>query len=183
MIIGKKIADLITIIRGILGFCLAWLGLTQGLAGLSLAVWLLIAAWTSDSLDGPIARRSRAQYQTWVGEHDLEIDMAVSAGLLVYLLGSKVVNVWIVLLYIILWGLVFWRLGMIPRSFGMLFQAPIYGLFIWVAIQELPGAGRWLIIWILAAVILTWPQFPKQVLPGFLSGMRKVWVGRRNHDE
>jgi len=55
---------------------------------------------------------------------------------------------------------------------GMLFQAPIYGWFIYIALTYAPEAGWWLVAWILAAVVITWPRFPREVVPGFLKGMR-----------
>jgi hypothetical protein len=177
MLVAKNFADLITLTRAVIGFCLAWLGISQGAAALPRAVSFLIAAWTSDVADGPVARRSRVQYSSWLGDHDLEVDMAVACGLLVYLLAAGFVSPWLAAGYVIFWTLFFMRWG-ISRSPGMLCQAPVYGWFIWVSLQVMPEAGRWLLVWIAAAVILTWPRFPNQVVPGFLSGMRQAWEGR-----
>jgi cardiolipin synthase len=182
MIVAKQVADLITYARAFMGFGMAWLGLTEGPAGLPLVIWLLIADWTGDSIDGSLARRSRIQYRTWIGDHDLQVDMAVSVGLLIYLLASSFVSVWLALVYIIIWALVFLRLG-VPRSLGMLFQAPIYAWFIWIAIRTMPGIGVWLVVWIAVAMIVTWPRFPREVIPGFISGMRiGLTYDRRRHD-
>ena len=175
MIVAKQVADLITTARVLMGFGMTWLGLTQGPAGMPLVVWLLIADWTGDSLDGSIARRSRVQYRTWIGDHDLQVDMAVSVGLLIYLLASGFVSVWLAVVYIIIWALVFLRLG-VPHSLGMLFQAPIYAWFIWIALHTMPGIGVWMMVWIAAVMIVTWPRFPREVIPGFVSGMRAVLV-------
>ena len=54
MIIAKQIADLITASRGFIAFLLVWLGSTKGAAGLSFAIWLMLADWVGDALDGPI---------------------------------------------------------------------------------------------------------------------------------
>jgi len=78
MIVAKQVADLITLTRALLLFVFAWLGLTTGAQALPLAALLLIYSWTSDLLDGSIARRSRVYYHSWLGDHDLEVDMAVS---------------------------------------------------------------------------------------------------------
>jgi hypothetical protein len=173
MLIAKQVADLITLLRGGLAFVLIGLGLIQGAAGLPLAIITLLLAWTSDSLDGPIARRSRVQYTTWIGEHDLEMDILVSMGLLVYMLAASLVNLQLVVIYLLVWAVVFWRWG-IARSLGMLIQAPIYGWFIWVSIRDVPHLGWWLIYWILAVVLITWPRFPKETVPGFLNGMHSL---------
>lgn len=173
MFVAKQVADLITSTRVLIALCLGLLGFIRGAAGLPLAAWLMILDWFGDMVDGRIARRSRVQYRTWIGDHDLEVDMAVSLGLLVYLLQAGYVNFWIFAGYILLWCLFFWRNSGILRSFGMLFQAPIYGWFIWIALRDAPGAGWTIVIFLLAVVMVTWPYFPKVVVAGFFAGFRK----------
>jgi hypothetical protein len=173
MFVAKQVADLITSARAMVAVCLVWLGMARGSVGLPLAAWVMIADWAGDMIDGRIARRSRVQYCTWIGDHDLEVDMIVSAGLLVYMLLAGFVNVWLVVIYILLWGVYFWWQGGIPHSPGMLFQAPIYGWFIWVALRDAPQAGWIIVIFIASALVLTWPYFPKVMVPGFLKGFRK----------
>jgi hypothetical protein len=180
MLVANKVADLITLTRAVIGFCLAWIGISQGAAALPRAVTLLLAAWTSDVADGPVARRSRVQSASWLGEHDLEVDMAVACGVLVYLLAASFVSPWLAIAYVAFWTFFFLRWG-ISRSPGMLCQAPVYGWFIWVSLQVMPEAGRWLLVWIAAAVVLTWPRFPREVVPGFLAGMRHVRESRDIH--
>lgn len=173
MIVAKQVADLITTIRALIAVCLMWLGITHRADGLSLAAGLMIADWIGDMVDGRIARRSRIQYRTWIGEHDLEVDMSVSIGLLVYMLTAGYVNQWLAGVYIVLWIIYFWRQGGIPHSEGMLFQAPIYGWFILVALHDVPQAGWAIVAFLAIAIALTWPYFPKVVIPGFLKGLRK----------
>jgi len=172
MLNAKQVADFVTLFRGLLGFGLVWLGLTEGVEGLQKAVFIMIAAWTGDVIDGKIARRSSSYYQTWIGDHDLEIDMAISCGLLVYLITSGFINIWLACFYVLLWTFILWRWRNV-RVLGMLSQAPIYGYFIVVALIVLPNVGIWIIIWMVTALIITWPQFPKMVVPGFLNGVRE----------
>jgi cardiolipin synthase len=169
--IAKQVADLITIARGLLLVIFPWLGIIQGRASLPGAAVLLAADWTGDILDGALAKHSGIKQQTWVGAHDLEVDMAVSLGLLIYLLITGLLSLPVALVYLLLWGAYFFRCG-IPRSLGMLFQAPIYGWFVYIALVHASTAGLMLVAWILAAVVITWPRFPREVVPGFLNGMR-----------
>jgi len=173
MLVAKQVADLITGGRAILGFVLVYLGLSHDKNVIPLAALVMLAAWTSDSLDGPIARRSRIQYRTWLGDHDLEVDITVSAGLLIFMLETGYVNLWVGIIYLFLVVLTFWHWG-VYRSLGMLFQAPIYGWFIWITLQNAPLLGALLVLWIILAVLATWPKFPKEVVPGFLTGMRLI---------
>ena len=177
MLNAKLVADFVTIFRGFLGFGLVWLGLTEGASGLSKAVLIMILAWTGDAIDGKIARRSKTYYHSWIGDHDLEIDMAVSGALLVYLIISGFLNIWIACIYVLLWSLILWR-WQIVRELGMLSQAPIYAYFIWIALTRLPNVGIWILIWMVVAVVITWPQFPQHVVPGFLHGMREFLANR-----
>ncbi len=85
MQIAKQAADLLTFSRGLIAIVLICLSVTQGAEGLPLAVGLLILSWTTDALDGPLARLSAKQVHSWIGDRDLEIDMAVSCGLLIYM--------------------------------------------------------------------------------------------------
>jgi hypothetical protein len=173
MLVAKPLADLITFTRAALSGVLIWLGISRGAEALPLVCWLMIADWMGDALDGPIARRSRVLVHTWIGDHDLEVDITVSFALLIYLLAAGYVDLRIAAVYLLIWALVFWRWG-VPRSLGMLIQAPIYGWFLWVAMRDAPQAGGWVIGWIIAVIVVTWPKFPREVVPGFLSGMRDV---------
>jgi phosphatidylglycerophosphate synthase len=133
----------------------------------------MIISWTSDSLDGMFARRSRVQYHSWIGDHDLEVDIVVSLGLLIFLLTSGLVNQWLAVTYFIFVISIYWYVGF-PRSFGMLIQAPVYGWFIWVALRDASQVGKWMLVWIVAAVVTTWPRFPKEIVPDFVGGIRAL---------
>ena len=172
MIVAKQFADLITAARGLIAFFLIWLGSTHGAEGLSLAVWLMLADWIGDAIDGPISRRSAVKYHTWIGDHDLEIDMTVSIGLLIYMLQSGYLSIWVVVGYLVLWGGYFWHQNGIPRSFGMLFQTPIYGWFIYLAMRDAPQVGWLILVFVAAVIVITWPRFPNVIIPGFFKGIR-----------
>ena len=173
MLVAKQVADLITFSRGMLAFYLAWLGAIQSEHGLPIAVWAMIINWTGDSVDGALARHSRRQYHTWIGDHDLQIDMLVSFGLLIYMLLAGYVNPIHAVIYFLIWVGIFWRWGVLP-ALGMLFQAPIYGWFIWIANRELFTTGIWLVVWIVVVMVATWPKFPNVIIPGFLAGIRQM---------
>ena len=179
MIVAKQVADLITLSRALLLFIFTWLGLTIGADALPLAALLLIYSWTSDLLDGPIARRSRVYYHSWLGDHDLEVDMAVATGVLIYLLAAGYVSLPLGILYAAIWVLVFWIWGL-QRSPGMLYQAPIYAGLIFLSLRDAFYYGVVQVVWILAAVIFTWPRFPQEVIPGFLAGFREFGKSGKN---
>jgi len=174
MFVAKQFADLLTGLRVGLAFVFPVMGAISGADALPLAIWALLLSWTTDGLDGPLARRSSRQYHTWLGDNDLGVDMTVSTGLLVYLLLSGYLAPAFGLIYISVWGLYFLRFG-VPRSMGMLVQTPVYGFFIWVAMNEAPDLGYWLLIFPVLIAVITWPRFPREVVPGFLNGMKNIF--------
>lgn len=181
MLVAKQVADLITLARALFAIVLVWLGITQGSNALPLAVCVMLLDWTGDSMDGAIARRSRIFYHTWIGDHDLLVDMLVSVGLMIFMLAAGFIQLAPVTVYVLIWLLVFWRLGGY-RELGMLFQAPIYGWFILVTILEAPPLGWLMVFWCFIAILVTWPRFPKMVVPDFLEGMGDIWATIRKRD-
>ncbi len=169
----KRIADWITWGRAGLGLCLVWLAWIPPERSLPWAVWCMVIDWSGDLADGALARRAGRAGATWIGAHELFVDMFVATGLLVYLAGTGFIpGLWAVL-YLGVWAGIFWWAG-VPKALGELYQAPVYGWFIWVAWAHAPRIGWVLPLWIGLAVAITWPRFPKQVVPEFLQGMAQV---------
>lgn len=173
MLIAKRLADALTTGRALLAGILFLLGGLGANHMLPTAALILLACWCTDLFDGALARRSGGAGPTWIGDRDLETDVLVSLGVLVYLLGAGYLAPVYALAYLVLWGLIFRRWGW-RRDPAMLFQAPIYLWFIVVALRDATPSGLWLAGWIVAVVVLTWPRFPRDVVPGFLAGMRHV---------
>ena len=179
---AKLLADILTISRLFIASAIIALGLLQGAGALPLVIWLTIAAWTSDVLDGTLARTSRRVRRTWVGEQDLIFDMVIGAALLVYMAAAGFVNIWLAGAYLGFSLLVFWRFGLTP-AMGKLFQAPAYAWFIFVSLRAAPQVGAWLVAWIVIAVIATWPRFPRQTIPQFLSEAGETLQGESKEAE
>jgi len=173
----KNIADLVTSSRLLLSLGLIWIGWNQGAEGLGLAVYLMLVDWIGDILDGALARHSPTQKHTWIGDHDLEVDIAVSFGLLGYMLASGFLSWQIAAGYLLLCIVVVLLRGY-GRSLGMLVQAPIYSGFIYLAIREPPYTGWLLVTFVLFLIVITWPRFPDEVVPGFLANIRGITKGK-----
>ena len=74
----KQAADFITLSRAVLFPLFIWFGFAFGVDALPAVIWLMIYNWTADSIDGPLSRRSGVETRTWIGDHDLVIDMVVA---------------------------------------------------------------------------------------------------------
>jgi hypothetical protein len=78
-----------------------------------LATTLLVYSWSSDVLDGALARWDRSSIPTWIGKHDLYFDMAVAFGLLVFVTARNTINLSANIIYILIWILIFSRFGLL----------------------------------------------------------------------
>lgn len=172
--LSKRIADIITWTRALMIPPLIWLGLARGPESLPIVVVIVIYNWTADSIDGPIARKSLSYFDTWIGRHDLEIDMLFSTGLLFYLTLIGYVSLPFIVIYLFSWIILFWWRGIV-HTLGVLYQAPVYLWFLVVSYREAPQFARWLITWVILAIAITWPKLPKIIVPTFLTGIRNLF--------
>jgi phosphatidylglycerophosphate synthase len=170
---AKQWADLITWARAAGALVVAVAGLTAGAAALLWVAAFLLANWIGDLVDGALARRCPWAGHTWIGDHDLECDMWVAACLLAYLAFAGLVDPRLAVAYaataVVILALASW-----PRSLGMLCQAPVYGGVILITMAKAPSFAIWLVLWPLVAVVITWPRFPKTVVPEFLAGLHSL---------
>jgi hypothetical protein len=173
-LLARRLADLITLGRAAGAMLLAASGLAGRPAPLPLAAAFLLADWTGDILDGALARRAPRAAPTRIGPYDLQVDLWVAACLLVYLAFAGRLGLGPALAYLAGAGLLLAATGW-PRALAMLSQAPVFFVFILVVFDASPALGLLLLGWPLAAVALTWPRFPNEVIPGFLAGLRGLW--------
>jgi hypothetical protein len=75
--------------------------------------------------------------------------------------------------YLIGWALTLWRFGP-DKNLLMLIQAPIYLYFVLTALHLFPDGGVWLAIWVLAAMAINWRRFTREIIPGFIAGIRSL---------
>jgi phosphatidylglycerophosphate synthase len=171
----KRLADGLTALRFIVALPMVWIALMLPPArSLAPAVWLTIVAWTSDWLDGPLARRSGSSKQTWLGRHDLEADLVI------VLAQAVVLASWGVLLpavatLVIVGGWVSWcavrgqgPLSLLAKGLWTdrktlaVSTAPlqfatfiVYGDFIAVVWSREAGLGRLLAGWLVVTLLLS----------------------------
>ncbi len=80
----KRLADVLTGSRFVAALALVGMGLVWGEGALVPAVILAILAWSTDSIDGALARRDPNWHPTWIGEQDVAFDAALALGILAY---------------------------------------------------------------------------------------------------
>jgi phosphatidylglycerophosphate synthase len=181
MITTKTLADILTASRFGLAWVLLWLGISRGAVGLPSAVVILIIAWTTDGFDGPLARKDPSRRHTWIGDHDLEIDMSVSLGVLTFLVLGGYLPAWIAVSYVIVCLIMLWRVR--SQEMAWVVQAPPYAAMLFIALRYAPIYGLAIVAYLLVVIITTWPRFPQVTVPQFLSGLRNLSKTKTSQEE
>lgn len=135
------------------------------------AVGGLLLGWTTDVLDGYLARRSGTAGTTWWGRHDLLADLMLVTALAVLLILAGVIPA-SYLLAITAGAVLVYLMTRQPAVIQLL-MGIIDGLFIFFVFRVRPQLGRLIIGWIMAVAVLDWPRTRGQV-GGFLQGAGKI---------
>lgn len=77
------LADVLTLIRLAIAVLIVYLGITAGAAAFPHVIVLVVVAWITDGLDGPLARRAKGR--TRLGKIDFLIDVALTWASFAYL--------------------------------------------------------------------------------------------------
>lgn len=172
----KKLADLLTGLRFVLASLIVWITCTTSPeAGIRIIALLTLLAWTSDILDGPLARRAPEGRQTWLGAHDLAADLSLVFALALSLVmwrGAPIILLAGALIVCVLGWMAFHSLAPIQLGMGL-----VYGLFILMARRFEPVLGAVMLAWIGAAILLNSSRARTQVSI-FLSECRKILLGQ-----
>jgi phosphatidylglycerophosphate synthase len=165
----KKLPDLLTLSRALVAVVILCLGFV-GERALEAVILLTILGWTTDILDGRLARKYHKP-PTWIGEREFLFDMVMVFSGLAYLVMSGLINGWLALVYIAVAAvfIAFFRSKMIMMSFA----TPLVALPLIVASVKAPRAAVWYLIWIVGALMLDWSRF-KGVVREFLDNAKKL---------
>lgn len=175
----RVLADGLTGLRLVLSVMLAVGGLTFYPHGVEAAAALVLVAWTTDALDGPLARRS-GRGESRLGRSDLLIDVFFALCLLFFMRSAALMPPVVAWVYVLVWAIVFWRFGQVTKPLGAAFQGPVYAWFVVRLLADRVLVGRILLLWVLANVALTWRRLVLSDVPDFFRGMRQVMLTLRS---
>jgi len=170
----KLLADILTALRVVLAILMGWIAISRhDPVGFRALTWLAIVAFTTDWLDGPIARRSKNTTQTWLGYHDFEVDLTVTVALSIalyqYQLIWPVLAAIVIFIFWIIWRTFFatekmsiWETGIWPNHQddtrdSMLIESMMTVIdfsFLYLIWDQEPEMFRIVLIWIFAVIIL-----------------------------
>ncbi|NPV07180.1 MAG: hypothetical protein HPY83_04345 [Anaerolineae bacterium] len=153
----RALADGLTLSRVGMAGLLVFLGLRQGQEALPLAVAIIIAGWTADTVDGHLAHLAGGEGQTLIGRHDVTIDVAFSLGGLAYFALSGYLSRWLALVYVLVAAIAF--LVRPARVTAILLQMPTAVLPAVVTFVHDRRLLAVLVLWALALLVLDRRRF------------------------
>lgn len=162
---AKTIADVLTMVRVILAFFIIICALFADPSLLFLVVALTLIGWTTDVLDGNMARRDPAGRKTWIGDMDFAVDILFIYSGMLYFITAGFLPLWPFFFY----GVVAATTAIIwtKRSVMMAFAAPMASLPIIFSFLNSPMWGWVFLGWIALALTLNWARFC-DVVRGFI---------------
>jgi hypothetical protein len=179
----KRMADWLTASRAVIAVAIASLGF-WGREALWVVVLLFIAGWTTDVLDGRLARQARrlslvsarprdrlAKLNSWLGEHEFGFDMLMVFSGLVYMAKVGYVSPELAVVYTGIAGVVIALLR--SKSVTELFAFPLTALPLVIAYEYEPWVAYLYLAWIALALLFDWGRFVG-VVREFLQGMKRL---------
>lgn len=176
----KWVADLCTAARGPLAVAVVWLGIVRGDSSIRLALVLLLAAATLDTLDGYFARLRPYPHQTWVGSHDLAFDLGFSVALLLYLALAGYLSPYLAVLHAGFWIVLFGSQITSSNTLAVLFQAPIYLAVVLAAVLHNVELIAWIAIWVGVMLAFAGKRFFHERVPAFFQDLLDRLLHRRH---
>ncbi|MGB2983131.1 MAG: CDP-alcohol phosphatidyltransferase family protein [Candidatus Bipolaricaulia bacterium] len=165
----KRVPDLLTLSRAFIAAAIFSLGFV-GRGALPAVLLLTMLGWTTDILDGRVARRINKP-PTWVGEKEFAFDMLMVFSGLCYLVLSGFIPFVPAIIYTMVAAafIAYFRSKMVTMSFA----TPVVALPLIVAYFEAPNALVWYVVWIAAALAFDWRRF-KGVVLEFIENTKKL---------
>ena len=151
------LADTLTASRLLLSTVIVWLGLTGGVEALDKVTFCILLGWTTDTLDGHIARRDRSGRQTWFSHNDVVVDTIFVVSSLFYLTWTGLVPWAFSLVYVCVGGLLLFFFH--SRSLLIALEVPLGLLPAIVAFVERPQLGWAYVGWAVVAFVLDHRRF------------------------
>jgi phosphatidylglycerophosphate synthase len=168
---AKTMADILTATRLLLAIFILLLGLFVGQEALGTVMMVQLLAWTTDVLDGSLARRDTSGKSTWWDDKDFPIDALLVLALFLYLTVSGFILPWFSIFYLSLAIILVSRFR--SQEVAMSFMAPILALTLYLAFRHVPIWGVTTVAWCIVALVTGWPRFV-YVVESFIEGMRAL---------
>jgi len=167
---GKVIADVLTGVRFFVGLLIVLCALFAEPGLLPLVVCLTLIGWTTDVLDGKMARMDRSGRRTWIGDLDFATDLIlIYSGMLYFITAGYLPSrpFFFYGAYAAVTGLIWTR-----KSVMMAVAVPMAALPIVFSFLHYPVWGWVFVGWIAVDLILNWSDFTAEI-GEFIDDMEK----------
>jgi hypothetical protein len=158
---AKTIADVLTGVRFCCSFLIILCAIIASPHLLPLVVALTLIGWTTDVLDGKMARRDRSGRKTWIGDMDFATDMIMIYSGLIYFITAGYLPFWPFFSYGIYAAVTafIWT----KKSVMMAVAAPIAAVPIIFSFIHYPIWGWVFLGWIAIDLTLNWADFTAEI--------------------
>jgi phosphatidylglycerophosphate synthase len=158
---GKAIADALTVTRVVIAFLIVLCAIFADKSLLPLVVTLTLIGWTTDVLDGKMARRDPSDRKTWIGDMDFGADMLMVYAGLLYFITAGYLPFWPFFFYGIYAAVtaIIWT----KKSTIMAVAAPIAAVPIIFSFVYYPIWGWIFIGWIAVDLLFNWSDFTAEI--------------------
>ncbi len=160
---------MLTASRGIIALAMVALGFV-GPEALTAVVVLTMIGWTTDILDGRVARHIQKS-PTWIGDHEFTFDMLMVFGSLCYLVLAGFVRFPAAIIYVAVAAVFisYFRSKMVTMTFAVVWvAAPLYFAFVFRR-----AVAFWFLGWIIIALLFDRKRF-KGVVLEFIENARQL---------
>lgn len=152
--VRKRIADGLTASRLVIAVAVMMIGILTGRDGLNLILALVLVGWTTDVLDGQLARSVEKPIQTWIGDNDLAVDLVLDLAALFYFIAFGFVPVIMSLVYLLIACVV---VSFSPTKRTILFlEIPVLMAIPIVAFSRVNVVSIVYAVWLLAVLVYNW---------------------------
>jgi len=158
---AKVIADFLTGVRFFTALLIFICALFAESSLLPMVVCLTLVGWTTDVLDGRMARLDPHHRRTWVGDMDFAVDMFMVYCGLLYFITAGFVPFWPFLFYMVFAAAtaIIWT----KKSVIMAVAAPIAAMPIIFSFLYARVWGWVFVGWIVLALLFNWKRFMGEI--------------------
>ena len=158
---AKVIADALTGVRFFIGLLIVLCATLADRGLLPLVVCLTLIGWTTDVIDGKMARMDITGKRTWIGDRDFGTDMILIYSGLLYFITAGYLPFWPFFFYGIYAAITafIWT----KKSVLMAVAAPIAAAPIIFSFVYYPIWGWVFVGWIAVDLILNWADFTSEI--------------------
>ncbi|RJP29318.1 MAG: CDP-alcohol phosphatidyltransferase family protein [Actinobacteria bacterium] len=158
---AKVIADVLTGVRFFLSLLIVLCAILADRGLLPLVVCLTLIGWTTDVLDGKMARMDSSGKKTWIGDMDFATDMIMIYSGLLYFIAAGYLPFWPFFFYGIYAAVTafIWT----KKSVMMAVAAPVAAVPIILSFVHYPIWGWVFVGWIAVDLIINWSDFTSEI--------------------